>query len=154
MDESASWYLDHSDATTDVLHEYFLPRDGAVPFLRKARTIIRAHHADLLNVTVREVQTDNDTFLRYSDQPMIAFVMFFSQRRTESADRDMAQMTRELIDEALQLAGRYYLPYRLHASDDEFRAAYPQAEDFFRLKRKYDPDNLFENEFYLKYAKR
>jgi FAD/FMN-containing dehydrogenase len=124
-----------------------------VPFLRKARTIIRAHRADLLNVTVREVQTDSDTFLRYADRPMIAFVMFFSQRRTASADRDMGQMTRELIDAALQSGGRYYLPYRLHASDNEFRAAYPQAEDFFRLKRRYDPNNLFENEFYLKYAR-
>src|SRR5262249_62114615 len=61
MDESADWYLDHSDATTDILHEYFLPQEGAMPFLGKARRIIRSHHADLLNVTVREVQTDNDT---------------------------------------------------------------------------------------------
>jgi FAD/FMN-containing dehydrogenase len=153
LDESADWFLDHSDATTDILHEYFLPRGGAVPFLRKARKIIQAHHEDLLNVTVREVQIDNDTFLRYADQPMIAFVMFFSQRRSVSADQDMGQMTRELTDAALQSGGRYYLPYRLHASRDEFRAAYPQAEYFFRLKQKYDPDNLFENEFHLKYAK-
>jgi FAD/FMN-containing dehydrogenase len=153
MNESADWFLDHSDATTDILHEYFLPRDGAVAFLRQAKTIIQAHHEDLLNVTVREVQTDNDTFLRYADQPMIAFVMFFSQRRTVSADQDMGQMTRELVDAALRSGGRYYLPYRLHASGDEFRAAYPQAEDFFRLKRKYDPDNLFENELYVKYAR-
>jgi len=153
MNESADWFLDHSDATTDILHEYFLPRDKAVPFLRQAKIIIRAHHEDLLNVTVREVQTDNDTFLRYADQPVIAFVMFFSQRRTTSADQDMEQLTRELIDAALRSGGRYYLPYRLHASGEEFRAAYPQAEDFFQLKRKYDPDSLFENEFYVKYAK-
>lgn len=153
MDESADWYLDHSDTTTDVLHEYFLPRDGAVPFLTQVRTIIRAHRADLLNVTVREVQTDSDTFLRYADQPMIAFVMFLSQRRTASADRDMEQMTRELIDAALRSGGRYYLPYRLHASVEQFRAAYPQSGEFFRMKQKYDPKDLFENEFYLKYAK-
>jgi hypothetical protein len=153
LDESADWFLDHSDATTDILHEYFLPRVGAVPFLRQARKIIQAHHEDLLNVTVREVQTDNDTFLRYAEQPMIAFVMFFSQRRSVYADQDMGQMTRELTDAALQSGGRYYRPYRLHASRDEFRAAYPQAEDFFRLKQKYDPDDLFENEFHLKYAK-
>ena len=143
LDESADWFLDHSDATTDILHEYFLPQARAVPFLRQARAIIRAHHANLLNVTVREVQTDNDTFLRYADQPMIAFVMFFNQRRTASADHDMEQMTRELIDASLRSGGRYYLPYRLHASGEEFREAYPQAEDFFRLKRKYDPDDLF-----------
>jgi FAD/FMN-containing dehydrogenase len=80
--------------------------------------------------------------------------MFFSQRRTASADRDMEQMTRELIDAALHSRGRYYLPYRLHASSDQFRAAYPQSDEFFRLKHKYDPKNLFENEFYLKYANR
>jgi FAD/FMN-containing dehydrogenase len=153
LDESADWFLDHSDATTDILHEYFLPRAAAATFLKQARTVIRAHDADLLNVTVREVDTDNDTFLRYADQPMIAFVMFFSQRRTLSADQDMGQLTRELIDAALHSGGRYYLPYRLHASRDEFRAAYPQADDFFRLKRKYDPDGLFENEFYLRYAR-
>ena len=153
MDESADWYLDHSDATTDILHEYFLPNQGALPFLGQARQIIRSHHADLLNVTVREIQTDNDTFLRYADQPMIAFVMFFSQHRTAAANRDMERMTQELIDASLHSGGRYYLPYRLHASDDEFRAAYPQAEDWFRLKRKYDPDSLFENEFYLRYAR-
>ena len=153
MDESADWYLDHSDATTDILHEYFLPKDGAVPFVRQAREIIRTHHADLLNVTVREVETDNDSFLRYANQPMIAFVMFFSQRRVAAADRDMEEMTRELVDASLHSNGRYYLPYRLHASVKQFRIAYPQAEQFFRLKRKYDAQSLFENEFFLKYAK-
>ena len=153
MDESADWYLDHSDATTDILHEYFLPKEGAVPFLRQARKIIRTHHADLLNVTVREVETDSDSFLRYADQPMIAFVMFFSQCRRTAADNDMEEMTRELVDPSLQSGRRYYLPYRLHASAEQFRAAYPQAEHFFRLKRQHDPRSLFENEFYLKYAK-
>jgi FAD/FMN-containing dehydrogenase len=153
MDESADWYLGRSEATTDILHEYFLPQDGAVPFLRQAREIIRAHHADLLNVTVREIETDNDTFLRYADQRMIAFVMFFSQRRTTVANRDMEQMTRELIDAALHSGGRYYLPYRLHASVEQFRLAYRQSGEFFRLKQQYDPKSLFENEFYLKYAR-
>ena len=105
-----------------------------------------------VNVTVREVETDNDTFLRYADQPMIAFVMFFSQHRTAVADRDMEQMTRELIDAALHSGGRYYLPYRLHASVEQFRSAYPRSVEFFRLKQQYDPKKLFENEFYMKYA--
>ncbi len=153
LDESADWFLDHSDATTDILHEYFLPRAGAAPFLKQAKKIIQAHHEDLLNVTVREIQPDHDTLLRYADQPMIAFVMYFSQSRNASGDEDMGQMTRQMIDAASHYGGRYYLPYRLHASKEEFRAAYPQAEDFFRLKQKYDPDSLFENEFYTKYGK-
>jgi hypothetical protein len=44
------------------------------------------------------------------------------------------------------------LPYRLHATPEQFRRAYPQAEEFFALKRKYDPEELFQNQFYRKYG--
>src|ERR1700739_1353929 len=50
--------------------------------------------------------------------------------------RDRELRTRELVDVALHSGGRYYLPYRLHASAEQFRAASPQSQDFFRLKQK------------------
>ncbi len=118
------------------------------------RQIIPRYKCDLLNVTVREVNTDEDTFLRYADQRMIALVMLFSQERTEPAEDEMKSLTRELIDTALASEGRYYLPYRLHASIEQFHQAYPQARKFFELKRKYDRDELFQNKFYLKYGKK
>jgi FAD/FMN-containing dehydrogenase len=153
MNDSAEWYLDHSPQTTDILHEYFLPRDRVGSFLFAAKHIIFRYNADLLNVTVREIETDNDAFLKYADQRMFAFVMFFNQNRTLNADRQMEAMTRELIGAALTNGGRYYLPYRLHASAEEFSRAYPNADSFFRLKRQYDPHELFQNHFYLKYGK-
>ena len=76
-----------------------------------------------------------------------------SVRQSPSAgDEEMAAMTRDLIDSALQVGGRYYLPYRLHATVGQFRRAYPMADKFFALKRKYDPDEIFQNEFYRKYG--
>ncbi len=153
MNDSAEWFLDRSAATTDVLHEYFLPRATSREFLLTARSIIRKHNADLLNVTVRDVNTDSDTFLSYAHGPVLAFVMFFSQPRTAPGDLHMQEMTRELVDAALRGQGSYYLPYRLHASDSQFRRAYPQADDFFRFKKQYDPGELFVNQFYLKYGK-
>lgn len=152
MNDNAEWYLDRSPATTDILQEYFVPLQNARSFLLQARKIIRSHDADLLNVTVRDVEEDPDTFLRYADGHLIAFVMFFSQARTDEADRHMAEMTRELVDAALKSNGRYYLPYRLHATAEQFRRGYPQSEEFFRLKRQYDPRGVFQNQFYLKYA--
>jgi hypothetical protein len=53
---------------------------------------------------------------------------------------------------ALAAGGRYYLPYRLHATPAQFRRAYPQADEFFNLKRRYDPQELFQNQFYVKYG--
>jgi len=153
MNDDAEWYLDHSQETTDILHEYFVGRDHAGEFLAAAKKIIRKHNADLLNVTVRDVKTDNDTFLRYADQDMLAFVMFFSQARTPAGDAEMQTMTQELVDAVLEAGGRYYLPYRLHPAAAQFHRAYPQADEFFNLKRHYDPQELFQNEFYRKYGK-
>lgn len=49
MNDSAEWYLDRSEETTDILHEYFVDRDHAGEFLAAARKIIRKHRGDLLN---------------------------------------------------------------------------------------------------------
>ena len=62
-------------------------------------------------------------------------------------------MTRELIDAALAHGGRYYLPYRLHATEQQFYEAYPQAVRFFELKRQHDSDELFQNQFSLRYGR-
>lgn len=152
LNESVEWYLSRSAAATDILHEYFIPRSGAGGFLSELRQIVPRHAGDLLNVTVRDVNPDNDTFLRYADQPMVAFVMFFNQSRTVAADSRMKSMTQEMIDAAIRHGGRYYLPYRLHATVGQLQQAYPQAREFFELKRQYDPHEIFQNQFYVKYG--
>ncbi len=146
------WYLNRSPHQTDILHEYFVPRSEVPRFLADARRIIRQHRGDLLNTTVRDVAADADTFLRYARQPVIAFVLFFNQARTPEGESRMQAMTRELIDAALAVDGCYYLPYRLHATPEQFHRAYPQAREFFRRKRQYDPEELFQNQFYARYG--
>ena len=152
LNEGVEVFENRSADHTDILHEYFVPREGLVQFVEELRTIIPRHKQDLLNVTIRSVQTDEDTFLRYADQPLFAFVMLFHQPRTEDGDSQMQAMTVELIDAVLRADGRYYLPYRLHATEKQFHSAYPQAKQFFTLKKSYDPQERFQNQFYLKYG--
>lgn len=152
LNEGVEVFQNRSATSTDILQEYFVPTAQLEPFLAQVRTIIPAHQADLLNVTIRFVAPDQESFLRYADQAMFALVMLFNQPRTPQADQQMAVMTRELIETALAVGGRYYLPYRLHATIEQFYRAYPQARQFFKLKRLYDPDDLFQNELYRKYA--
>jgi FAD/FMN-containing dehydrogenase len=151
LNESADVFQNRTANTTDILHEYFIPRDRVVAFVASLQRIVPQHNADLLNVTVRSVETDVDTFLRYADKPVIAFVMLFVQEKTPEGEARMQALTRELIDAALANGGRYYLPYRLHATREQFRAAYPQADEFFAAKRRYDPQELFQNQFYRRY---
>lgn len=153
LNEGVEVFENRSAETTDILHEYFVPKPFAGYFVTSAREIIRRHEGDLLNVTVRDIKTDHDTFLRYADKDMFAFVMLFTQSRDEAGDKAMEAMTRELIDAAAKTGGRYYLPYRLHATQDQFRRCYPRADEFFAKKREYDPDELFQNEFYRRYGR-
>jgi FAD/FMN-containing dehydrogenase len=144
-------FENHKQAETDILHEYFIPPESLEPFLEKCRQIIPAHGADLLNVTVRNVYPDSDVFLRYADREMFGLVMLFHQQRTATDEAKMKALTQALVEAALAVEGRYYLPYRLHATPEQFRRAYPQATDFFQLKRKYDSNEIFQNGFYTQY---
>jgi FAD/FMN-containing dehydrogenase len=152
LNEGVELFQNRSVATTDILHEYFVPRSRAARFVNAMRKILIETDENLLNVTVRMVNEDTDTFLRYADQQMLAFVMLFVQERSDEGESKMRELSSKLIDCALEHEGRYYLPYRLHASAEQFRQAYPQSEEFFRLKRKYDPTELFQNQFYLEYG--
>lgn len=154
LNEGVEVFQNRSAASTDILQEYFVPPTRLEPFLEQVRMIIPAHRADLLNVTIRFVAPDQESFLRYADQDLFALVMLFNQPRTQQADQQMARMTGELIDASLAAGGRYYLPYRLHATFEQFHRAYPQAQQFFKLKRQYDPEELFQNEWYRKYGAR
>ncbi len=152
LSEGVETFENRTATTTDILHEYFVPRQSLAVFVQDLQRIIPQYNNDLLNVTVRFVEEDHDTVLRYADQQMFCFVMLFNQARTQAADEEMQRMTEELIDAVLQREGRYYLPYRLHATKEQFHRAYPQAKQFFAVKRQYDPDELFTNAFYLKYG--
>ncbi len=152
LNESVEVFENRTTDTTDILHEYFVPRHKAASFVDAMRRILERHEPNLLNVTVRSVNRDDDTFLRYADRQMIAFVMLYVQEKTHEGEDEMRALTRDLINASLRHKGRYYLPYRLHATHKQFHRAYPQATQFFALKRKYDPEQLFQNQFYLKYG--
>jgi FAD/FMN-containing dehydrogenase len=152
LNEDVEIYQERNADRADILHEYFVPPQHVPRFLDAARRIIPRHKCDLLNVTIRNVLEDKDTLLRYADQEMFAFVMLFNQPLNHEADQHMERLTQELINAALACGGRYYLPYRLHATKEQLLKAYPQAPAFFEHKRRLDPDGIFQNQFYLRYS--
>ena len=107
---------------------------------------------DLLNITLRNVKKDEDSYLKYANEEVFGFVLFFNQARDESSELEMKYLTQSLIDKAISLRGTYYLPYRLHATREQLLKAYPQAGDFFLLKRIYDSAEIFKNRFYEMYG--
>ncbi|MBC8010151.1 MAG: FAD-binding oxidoreductase [Burkholderiales bacterium] len=151
LNRPSDFYATRDPAATDILHEYFIPADQLGVFLVKSRDVLRKQRPDLLNITVRNVLPDPDTFLRYAPEEVFGLVMLFNQARTPEAETAMQVLTRELIDVAHDCRGRYYLPYRVHATPAQFARAYPQAPAFFEFKRRHDPAGVFQNGFSAAY---
>ncbi len=145
--------LDDNDPTrTDILHEYFVAPDKFSEFLQLCRAIIPDSYQELLNITLRWVEQDTTSLLSYApDGPRIAAVLLFSQEMTARGEANMAWMTGRLIDAVQAIGGSYYLPYRPHATVDQFRAGYARAEEFIVLKRRVDPGLVLRNGFWDRY---
>ncbi len=94
---------------------------------------------------------DDDSYLNFAREDVFGFVFLFNQKKNEKSELEMRKLTNQLVEIALQYDGTYYLPYRLHIDRNLFRNVYPQADEFFKLKLKYDTDEVFKNKFYEHY---
>jgi len=134
-----------------VLQEYFVPEAKLEGFVSDMRAVLAKHRVKVANISIRHAKADPGTLLAWSRGDTFALVLYYRQGTSEAERMAVARWTRELIDTALAARGTYYLPYQIHASREQFLAAYPRAEAFFALKRRVDPSNKFRNKLWDTY---
>lgn len=140
-----------SDKNTDILQEYFIPLASFEMFVDELRDIVRTEDLNLLNATVRYTKAHEEGFLNYAKEDTFAVVLLFNHSLSEDGIAHMAQATEKIVDAVLARRGTYYLTYQLFPTQQQIRATYPNVDDFFELKRKFDPNERFMNHFYEKY---
>jgi FAD/FMN-containing dehydrogenase len=136
---------------TYVLEEYFCPVWKIHEFVPKMREIFQRYDVNVINVSIRHALPDDGSFLAWASEEVFAFVVYYNQETNTPARREVAIWTRELIDVAIALWGRYYLPYQLHATLDQVKSAYPRWDEYGALKKEYDPRGKFSNSLLEKY---
>ncbi len=134
-----------------VLQEYFVPPAELERFVGELARLSEKHQANLINVSIRHAKADPDTLLAWAPEEVFALVLYYRQGSSAKERERAAAWTRELIDAALACGGRYYLPYQIHASREQFLAAYPRAPQFFALKQRLDPGYKFRNRLWDAY---
>jgi hypothetical protein len=55
---------------------------------------------------------------------------------------------RRLIDHAIRRGGSYFLTYHRWATRAQVEACYPQFPEWLRQKRRYDPEERFQSDWY------
>ena len=137
--------------TTYVLQEYFVPVNRLVDFTNNMATILKRYSVQVVNVSIRHAHSDPGSVMAWAREEVFALVLYYKQGAAQYDQLRVAIWTRELIDAVIVSGGSYYLPYQPHARFDQFYDCYPNAEKFFEIKDKLDPDYRFRNSLWEKY---
>jgi FAD/FMN-containing dehydrogenase len=138
-------------SSTYVLQEYFVPVGRFDDFVPRLRAVLEEHEVNALNVSIRHARPDPGSLLAWAPEEMFAFVLYY-QQGTDRESRDaVAEWTRALIDEVLDVGGTYYLPYQPVATDAQMRRAYPRLPEWAALKARVDPGYRFRNRLWDRY---
>jgi decaprenylphospho-beta-D-ribofuranose 2-oxidase len=124
-----------------------------VPFMDRFRRILLDGRMNVLSSTVRYVKPDSTPTLAYApDKEVFAIIQMSNVGLSTEAQAHAADVTRQLVDAAIEFGGTYYLTYQLYPTPQQLYRAYPKAARAFERKRHYDPGELFSSQFYERYG--
>ena len=136
---------------TEIITEIDVPRTELKGFLDEAREDFRRNGVELIYGTVRLIEKDDESFLPWAKQPYACTIFnLHTVHSTKGIERSKLAF-RRLIDMAARRGGSYYLTYHRYATRSQVEDCYPQFPEFLRLKKKYDPDERFQSDWYRHY---
>ena len=137
--------------SSEIITEVYVPRETLSPFLRDVRADFRAHEVPLIYGTIRLIERDDESFLAWAKASYACVIFNLHTVHTPSGIERSAQDFRRLIDLAIRYDGSYYLTYHRFATREQVVRCYPQFPAWLRLKRRYDPEERFQSDWYRHY---
>jgi FAD/FMN-containing dehydrogenase len=136
---------------TEMITEINVPRPLLKGFLDEAREDFRKNKVELIYGTVRLIERDDESFLPWAKEPYACTIFNLHTVHSPEGLQRSADAFRRLIDMAARRGGTYYLTYHRYATRKQVEACYPQFAEFLRLKKKYDPEERFQSDWYRHY---
>jgi FAD/FMN-containing dehydrogenase len=136
---------------SEMISELYVPRPALPAFLAAARADFRQHGAQLIYGTIRLIERDDESVLAWAREPWAFTVMNLHVDHSAGGIAKAAADFRRLIDRAIEHGGSYFLTYHRWASRAQVEACHPRMAEFLRLKRRYDPDEIFQSDWYRHY---
>src|SRR5437588_11339114 len=134
-----------------IITEIYVPRPDLPNFLAQAAELLRSNHTIAIYGTVRLIEKDEERFLAWARKPYACIIFNLLPLHTPAGIEASARSFRGLIDLAIARGGSYYLTYHKFAKPEQVIACHPQFKQFLDLKRKYDPSERFQSDWYRYY---
>jgi len=136
---------------TEMITEIDVPRPALAGFLAEVREDFRKNSTQLIYGTVRLIERDDESFLPWAKQPYACTIFNLHTIHSPEGLQRSEQAFRRLIDMAARRGGTYYLTYHRYATRSQVESCYPQFAEFLRLKKKCDPEERFQSDWYRHY---
>src|SRR6478752_1566802 len=136
-----------------IITEIYVPRRDLPGFLTQAADLLRSNRTTAIYGTVRLVEKDDESFLAWAKESYACIIFNLLTFHTPSGIETSARSFRGLIDLAIARGGSYYLTYHKFAKAEQVIACYPQFKEFLDLKKRYDPSERFQSDWYRYYRK-
>lgn len=136
---------------TEMITEICVERPRLAAFMDDARAALRARKARMIYGTVRLIEQDDETFLAWARKPYACVIFNLHVEHTGEAIGAAAEAFRDLIDLGIAHGGSYYLTYHRWARKDQVERCYPAMAQFLALKRRHDPEDVFQSNWYRHY---
>ena len=143
--------LGTDDPATEMITEIYVPRARLADFMTAVADDFRTHGVNLIYGTIRLIEPDEESFLRWATDRWACIIFNLCTVHTPAGLEHSAEAFRRLIDLGIERGGRYYLTYHRWATREQVETCYPQLPDFLRLKRRYDPEERFQSDWYRHY---
>ncbi|MCU1285061.1 MAG: L-gulono,4-lactone dehydrogenase [Acidobacteriales bacterium] len=145
--------LHSAQPATEIITEINVPREMLKGFLDEVRDDFRKNKVQLIYGTVRLIEKDDASFLPWAKQSYACTIFNLHTVHSKEGIEHSAQAFRRLIDMAIRRGGTYYLTYHKYATRNQVEACYPNFAELLQLKRKYDPKEIFQSDWYRHYRK-
>jgi FAD/FMN-containing dehydrogenase len=136
---------------SEMITEIYVQRRNLAAFMEDARDTLRAHRANVIYGTVRLIERDDETFLAWAKDRYACVIFNLHVDHTPADIARNAEAFRGLIDLGIRHGGSYYLTYHRWARADQVTRCYPELPAFLALKRRHDPGELFQSNWYRHY---
>jgi hypothetical protein len=140
-------------AASEIIAEIDVPRALLKGFFDEVREDFRKNKVELIYGTVRLIERDDESFLPWAKQPYACTIFNLHTVHTPEGIQGSSDTLRRLIDMAAKRGGAYYLTYHRDATRRQVESCYPQFAEFLRLKKKCDPEERFQSDWYRAYKK-
>lgn len=136
---------------SEMISEVYVLRHQLPLFLKRAANQFRKYNVNVIYGTVRFIEKDDESFLPWAKKDYASIVFNFHVDHSPEGIEKVKTDYRRLFDLSLSMGGNFFLTYHRWATKDQILRGYPQFVRFLKKKKQYDPEELFESNWYRHY---